>query len=399
MAIEFKTPSQCRDEYLLELQSLKPNEVNVDQTDSDWYIRGSVVGGVVAGVYSDQRLVANDAFPQRARREALGNFLELYLNDTFRAAQPSEGFVKVTGTPGSSIPVLQQFLYEPNGNVYQASSGVDFDAATAVIVPVISVNTGQAQNLLSLAPLTVSSPPAGVNVDASASGDLSDGRDEETNEEAAARILARIRTPIAGGTASDYAQWAVEADPSVVEANVLRFPFGLGTVGVVIAAGTTNIDEALDNGQPVVRIPSQALVDRVQAYLETKRPITDCVTVLAPTGVDVDVTVRVAFVSGDLDTVPAGQSLTQEELVQREVERAIYKTPPGGRQIGASGYVLASEIEEVIDLGLSASVYTLGQIPILLDRQVDDLTVSHPNYPLNGAQVALPGTITVVVGT
>lgn len=396
MAIDFKTPGEIRSEYLLELESLKPGEVVVDQTDSDWYIRGSVVGGVVAGVYADQRLIANDAFPQRARREALGEFLELYLNDTFRQATHAEGLALVTGTPFSSVPINQQFLYLPNGSVYQATTGVDFDAATAVLVPIISVNTGQDQNLLSEAPLTVSSPPAGVNSDASASGNIADGRDDETNEEAAARILARIRQPIAGGTASDYAQWAVEADPSVVEANVLRFPFGLGTVGVVIAAGTTDIDKALNAGLPIVRIPSQALVDRVQAYLETKRPITDCVTTLAPTGVDIDVTVRVSLQTGTLDSILAGQTLTQRELIQREVERAIYKTPPGGRQIGASGYVLASEIEEVIDLGLSVGPYTFGQIPILLDRQVDDLTMSGPNYPLLGTDVALPGTITVM---
>lgn len=394
MAFEFKTPSQVRTEYLLELQSLKP-EVNVDQRDSDWYIRGSVVGGVLSGVYSDQRLISNDAFPQRARREALGQFLELYLNDTFRPATQAEGFAVVYGDAGSSVQVNQQFLYEPNGNGYQAISAVDFDAATAVLVPIISIGTGQSQNLLSEAPLTVVSPPAGISTSAAASGDISDGRDEETNEEASARILARIRQPIAGGTASDYQQWAIESDPSVVEANILRFPFGFGTVGVVIAAGTTDIDAALDNGQPVVRIPSAALIDRVTAYLETKRPITDCVTVLAPTGVDIDVTVRVSLVSGDLDTVPAGQTLTQGELVEREVQRAIYKTPPGGRQIGASGYVLASEIEEVIDLGLSAGPYVFGQVPILTDRQVQDLYVSGPNYPLLGTQVALPGVITV----
>lgn len=395
MAIDFRTPDEIAEEYLLELQSKKP-EANVDQTDSDWYIRGRVVGGVVSGLYSDQRLIANDAFPQRARREALGRWLDLYLNDTFRPATEAEGLALVTGASGSSVPIDQQFLYQPNGNVYQATTGVDFDSATAILVPIISVNVGQDQNLLSGAPFLISSPPAGVDSMASASGDISDGRNEESNEEAADRILARVRTPIAGGTASDYEQWAVEADPSVVEANVIRFPFGFGTVGVVIAAGTTDIDAALDAGLPIVRIPSQALVDRVQDYLESKGPLTDCVTTFAPSGVDVDVTVRVSLVSGNLLTIPAGQTLTQGELVQREVERAIYKTPPGGRQVGATGFVLASEIEEVIDLGLSASPYTLGQIPILRDRQVEDLAASGPNLSLLATQVALPGTITVL---
>ncbi len=143
-------------------------------------------------------------------------------------------------------------------------------------------------------------------------------------------------------------------------------------------------------------IPSEELIEIVQAYLETKRPVTDCVTVLSPVGVDVDVTVRVAYASGDGDTVLSGQTLTQRELVQREVERAIYKTPPGGRQINGVGYLLASEIEEVIDIGLSASPYTLGKLEILLDREVYDLSATGPNLAMTATQIALPGTITVV---
>ncbi len=396
MAIDYRTPDEIADQYLTELKSKKP-EVNRDQTDSDWYVRGRVVGGVVSGIYADQRLIANDAFPQRARHDALGRWLELYLDDTFRGATSSIGNVVVTGTPGSPVPINTQFLYEPNGNLYQSTEAVVLDvAATAALVPVQSISTGQDQNLISGAPLTLSSPPAGIDPTAAASGNLSDGRDDESDSEAAARILARIRTPIAGGTASDYAQWAIEANPSVVASNILRFPFGFGTVGVVVAAGTTNIDEALDMGEPVVLIPSQTLIDEVQTYIETKSPVTDCVTVLAPSGIDIDVRVRVVLVSGTLDTIPGGQTLTQRELIQREVQRAIYKTPPGGRLLGASGFVLASEIEEVLDIGLSAGPYTLGRLELLRDREVYDLSDSGPNYPLIATQIALPGTITVV---
>lgn len=394
MAIDYKTPDQIAEEYLTHLKGLKP-DVNTAQQDSDWWIRSRVVGGVVSGVYADQRLIANDAFPQRARHDALAKWLELYLNDTFRAATQAQGNALVTGATGSSVPIGTQFLYEPNGNTYQASSGIDFEAATAVLVPIISVGTGQSQNLFSGAPLTISSPPAGVDAAASASGNISDGRDAESDSEAAARILARIRTPIAGGTQSDYEQWAVEADPSVVAANILRFPFGFGTVGVVVAAGTTDIDTALDNGEPIVLIPSDALIETVQEYLETKRPVTDCVTVFAPSGVDIDVTVKVRLKSGELDTVPAGQTLTQRELVEREVKRAIYKTPPGGRQLGGSGFVVASEIEEVIDIGLSASPYTLGEQELLLDRQVQDLSATGVNRMIAATEIALPGTITI----
>lgn len=396
MAIEFKTPEQIADEYLLHLKSLKP-EVNTDQTDSDWWVRSRVVGGVLSGMYADQRKISDDAFPQSARRDALEKHLNLYFDEGFTPATEAVGSVLVSGTVASTIPSGTQFQYDPNGNLYTATETVVLTATTGV-VPVQSVTTGQSQNLLEGALLSLPSPPAGINNSAVVvDGNISDGRDEETDEQAAARILARIRQPLAGGKVSDYVQFALDADPSVTSANVIRFPFGFGSVAVVITAGTSDIDDALDNGFPVVLLPSDELVETVQEYIETVNPITDCAFVLSPASVPIDVTVNVRYASGDNSTVISGQTLTQEELVQREVQRAIYKTPPGGRLLGGSGFLVCSEIEEVMDLNLSADPYTVGnKAQILLDRQVLDLSASGPNRSLLGNEVAVPGVITVV---
>lgn len=400
MAIEFKTPDEIADEYLTHLKGLKP-EVDTSRTDSDWWIRSRVVGGLVSGLYADQRKIADDAFPQSARREALEKHLDLYFGSGFRQATQSVGTLAVTGTVGSTVPQFTEFTYEPNGNTYQADETVTL---TTVItgstasgeVVVTSVSSGQAQNLLAGAALKLSSPPAGIQPDALALTNLSDGRDLESNSEAAQRVLDRVRFPVAGGTVTDYKQWAVEADASVIEANIIRYIYGPGTVGVVFTAGTTDIDQALNNGEAIVRIPSDALVEEVATYIDAKNPLTDCLTVLKPELISIDVDVRVRFVDGDLSTVPAGQTLTQEELVQREVKRAIYKTPPGGRRFGATGFVVLSEIEEVIDAGLSAAPYTEGEfVQILLDRQVMDLSASGPNRTLLDTELAEPGTITV----
>lgn len=394
MAVTFKTPEQIADEYLTYLKGLKP-EINRDQQDSDWYIRGQVVGGVVAGAYADQRKISDDAFPQSARRDALERHLDLYFGGGFIEAQQSEGSVGVTGTIGATIPVNSELVYGPNGNVYRTSEVFTFTEATGS-VPVTSVAAGQDQNLLEGASLTFSSPIVGINSGAVALTDLSDGRNVESNDQARDRILARLRTPPAGGTRNDYRAWAREADPSVVDAEVIRFLYGPGTVGVVLTAGTTDIDAAVDAGDPVVREPSDQLVARVQEYIDIRKPLTDCATVLKPTPVAVDVTVKVRFVDGDLSTIPAGQELTQEELVVREVKRAIYKTPAGGRRFGASGFVVASEIEETIDFNLSASPVTVGALgEYILDRQVEDLAASGPNRFVLETDLPEPGTIVV----
>lgn len=396
MAIEFKTPSDIADEYLATLKNLKP-EVNIDQDDSDWVVRGKVVSGVVSGLYADQLKIADDAFPQSARREAIERHLFTYFNSGFLPAQPSDGTVMVTGVTGSSVPVATEFLHEPTGNLYQSTALVTLTSPTAS-VPVESVDTGQAQNLLAGAALKLQAPPAGIDQDAETLSDLGNGRNEETEEEAAARILERIRFPAKGGTENDYKTWATEADPSVSSSAVRRYINGLGTVGVYFTAGTTDIDEAIDNDQAIVRIPSDALVEQVRQYIDDRNPLTDCLTVLKPSEIPIDVTVRVKFKAGVVgSTILAGQTLTCAQLVDREIKRAIYKVPIGGRVLGSNGFVLASEIEENIDLKLSNSPYAEGEIvQIIQDRQCDDLSASGFNRQLLPNEIVKPGTITVV---
>lgn len=397
MALDYKTPQQIGDQYLLWLKTLKP-EVNIAQTDSDWWIRSRVVGGVFSGLYADQKKISNDPFPQSARREALDKHLFVYFNGTFTQPTQAVGHALVTGASGSIIPQGLSFEYQPNGNLYSATEDVEFGSAATASVPIQSVVTGQDQNLLEGAPLFIPSPPAGIDSTATVfDGPISDGRNVETNDQASARILRQIRTPLAGGKVADYEAFALAANPSVVSANILRFPFGFGTVAVVITAGTTDIDEAIDQGLPVVRVPSDALVDEVQDYIETQNPTTDCATVIGAASTPIDVTVNVRYFSGDGDTILPGQTLTQRELVEREVGRSLYKLPPGGRKVGSSGFVLASEIEEVLDVNLGAEPYTIGQYAqILTDRQVEDLSATGVNRMILGNQVTVPGTINVV---
>ncbi len=394
MAINFKTPSQVGDEYLTELKALKP-DVNTAQTDSDWWIRSRVVGGVMAGVYSDQRKISDDAFPQRARTEALARFLDVYFAGGFLPATQAQGPVLITGDIGTTVPAGLQMTYSPNGNAYQVVDSVVL-SATGQEVAVASVATGQNQNLQGGALLTISSPPAGLNNTATVVGGLSDARDPETDTEARDRILQRIRQPLTVGRESDYIQYAKAASPSVVTASVVRYAFGLGTVAVYITSGTTDIDAAIDSGAAISIIPSDTLVDTVQAFLEQNKPITDCVTVLKPTAIPIDVTVKVRYRQGNGSTILTGQTLTQDQLVQREVRRALYKMPVGGRVFDSIGYIVASEIEETIDVGLSALPVSIGVLQILSDRQVADLATSGVNRMILPNEAPIPGTISVV---
>ena len=397
MAIDFKSPEQIADEYLLHLKALRP-DIDDKLTDSDWWVKSRVIGGVVSGIYSDIRKVADDAFPQSARREAVGRMLDTYLNDTFKDPTKSNGEALFTGATGSFAAAGSvQMVYVPNGNTYVNTEDITLVEASGAVAAIQSIGTGQIQNLLEGASLKLSAPPGGFDNAATVYGaDLADGADLETTEEAAARVLARIRESVRGGTSEDYRQWALEADDAVRSANILRYPQGFGSVGIIISAGTTDIDTALDNGQPIVLVPSQALVDIVQAYIDTKRPLTDYAIVYKPNETLVDVTVQVRFLQGNKDTILAGQTLTQGELVEREIKRAVYKTPAGGRRLGASGYVVKSDLDEVLDIGLSGAPNSEGTVPILADRYVQDLTASGYNRLVLDNEIAVPGVVTVV---
>ena len=395
-----KTPSQVAQEFLTQLGTLKPG-LDTSLTDSDWYVKGQAIGGAMAGIYSDQVLLANDPFPSAARLSALLLHLQTYFtapNNALIPPQQASGYMSVTGTIGTVISTAVQAQYTPNGNIYQCVSGFTM-GATAALVQMQSVGTGQVQNIISGAPLLITNPPAGLQSAAVASGNFFLGRDQETPAEAAARILAFIQTPPDGGTSADYVRWAEEASPIVTSATVLRFPFGFGTVGVVITAGTTNIDAAIDAGEPVTLIPTQDLINTVQSYIGQNNPLTDCCQVFGPTLQNVPISVTAWFANGlsSLSPDPMGSQFTCGQLVANSIMKAVYGTPPGGRLIEGVGYLVKSDIEESIDSNLSNGPNETGSNPILNDRYVANLAASGPNLTLPGLVIAVP-VITVVDG-
>lgn len=394
MGITIKTPQEIAQDFLDNLKNLKPN-LNTDQTDSDWFVKSRVIGGVVAGVYADLNRVSNDAFPQSARREAIDQHLQVWTGAGLRAASFAQGFIAVSGTPGTTVTAGTQFQHVATQNVYNSTAEVTLTGPTGEI-PVTSVIAGQDQNLLTGTSLTVISPPSGLLTTGTAlTPGLADGADAETTEQGATRVLAIIRAQRRGATESDYIAWAFAADSRVNSAKINRFPYGLGTVGIVITSGTSDIDTAIDNDDTINLSPSVDLIADVESYIDAVNPLTDTAFVLSPSLVTVTIDVNVRFVAGDQNTLISEAGVTQGHLVEREIMRAIYKNPIGGTAIDTTTnrYLLASLIEEQIDINLSASNGKKYQI--IADRQVTDLGGSGVRYALTSTQKAVPGTITM----
>jgi len=261
---------------------------------------------------------------------------------------------------------------------------------------VTSIAAGADQNLITGTPVSFSSPPAGVTAAATvASPGILDGRDEETTSAGAERVLARIRNPSRGGTEADYQSWALAADVSVVSASINRHAYGLGTVQIIIAAGTSDIDAAIDAGDPVVITPSAQTKADVLEYIEGMNPICDVAYVDGPTEVTVDVNATIAWIAGDKDTVVSGTTDTQGELLTKEITRALYKMPIGGRDVAGTKRVRAAEIEAAIDYYLGGGAYGVGlKYQLIGDRQIT-LTGGASTVTLAADEAATPGTITI----
>lgn len=120
---------------------------------------------------------------------------------------------------------------------------------------------------------------------------LTEGTDEETDENLRTRFYERVRNPSTSGNAADYKKWALSVS-GVGGAKVFPLWNGAGTVKVLIV----DSDMAMDAG----------LESAVADYIESVRPIGAAVTVASPTGLSITVSAAVKLNgSQTLDAVQA----------------------------------------------------------------------------------------------
>lgn len=394
MAITIKTPQEIAQEFRDNLKALKP-ELNTDQVDSDWNVKSQVIGGVVAGVYSDLNKVSNDAFPQSARMEAVDSHLQTWTGAGLRSAQTASGEISVSGTDtGITVFVGTQFIHEPTQNVYTSTQEVTI-AGLIGSIPVVSSVAGAAQNLSAGAELTVQSPPLNLLATGVTLTGIGSGADDETTAEGAARVLQLIRSQKRGATESDYIAWALAADASIKYANFVRFPYGIGTVGVVVASGSSDIDAEVDSDETVSFAVSAGTVTAVQSYIDAINPATDTLTVIPIQEVPATVSVDVIFVSGDKDTIVPDAGVSQGQLLKREIQRALYKSPIGGYTINTGfAKILFTDLEEQIDINLH---HESGlKYPIVYHRKITLIDGNaSPGASISPTQKFIPSTITI----
>jgi len=284
-----------------------------------------------------------------------------------RPAVAATGTVKITGVPGTVIPLGTQVatpadeLTATSSIEYMTTEVAVLNSQGGAAVPIKAVEAGIAGNVpigaisLLLQPI---SGVTGITNEMPTSG----GADEESDESLLARYLLKVRQPGTSGNKADYQQWALEM-PSVSRVQVEPLWNGPGTVRIFVLGENK-------------RAPAQAIVDHVQEYIapaagqgEGKAPIGATVNVVAAAEVPLHIEAKL--------TIASGSTLEQ---VRRDFEAG-----------------LAEYLEQLAFVDSLVRYNRIAAILLDIPRIVDyeNLTVNGgiDNIDLSLGQVAVSGTV------
>ncbi len=194
-------------------------------------------------------------------------YLDVYCQPfglTREPATAASGNVILTGAPGIPIPAGVQMQDSTGTVTLQTMAAAQIaPGAQSVAVPVQSITTGMAANLLPNAPVTLLTAIAGILATGAVDGNgLSGGADQESDAALQARLAERLGSPPQGGAVMDFVAWAKQVG-GVTRVWVYPTQNGPGTATlafmmdgranpVPLAADVANVQAAINAAAPVV---------------------------------------------------------------------------------------------------------------------------------------------------
>ena len=137
---------------------------------------------------------------------------------------------------------------------------------------------------------------------------LISGQDDETDYNLRSRFYNKVQRPATSGNAYHYRQWALEVE-GVGDCKVFPLYNGPGTVQILIVDSDKSIDSTLES--------------KVDAYIETVRPIGATVAVTSPTAKAISATATIAL--NGLKTLLEVKSLFESRL-KTYLNDTVFKT-------------------------------------------------------------------------
>lgn len=317
---------------LTELNDRIAADVSSRLPGADALLRRSFVGtlaraqaGAAHGLHGFLRFAADQVFPDSAEAEFLDRWGAIW-GVVRKPPQAATAPITITGTDAAVIPA-GSLLARGDGVEYATDGEVTIVAGTASATVTASI-AGADGNAATATSVSFVSPIVGVDGTAAMTGDgATGGNDLETDASLRGRVLARIQAPPHGGAGHDYHAWALSKEDhgiDVTRAWVADREMGPGSATVRFMMDTTYADG----------LPLQADVDAVAAFVETVRPVTAEVHVVAP--IAVPVTFRISGLNPATSAVKDAIEAELKDLILREAT-------PGGT-------ILVTHIREAISL-------------------------------------------------
>ncbi|MDC0763490.1 baseplate J/gp47 family protein [Brevibacillus sp. AG] len=359
MSVHFPTVEELRQKMIDEF--LGPNS-KIDDLENDYITKQLIIGS--SNATAEQVLASKLAYEASSLLTAIDDDLDakcVERSATVRRHRAVKAIIKFE--LGKNVPATVDVPIAANSLITTESIGdaaaLDYYVQNATVLP-----AGQ-KSVLIEAESSVFGQIGNINATTKVYPGMNGidyvkfvevitaGVDRESNDGLRERLLIEVQNMEKGGTELDYEIWSKRV-PGVVTARSLSRARGNGTIDVVIT-GT--------NG-----LPTEQLIQDVQAYLETKKPAGGVsVLVKAPTPIYVNVTAQIKL-----------EPDYKFEIVRPLVESALRGT------IVAENKVLVVRASKLQD--------TIGDTKGVFSYK---LTSPTGDIPLSGTDLAIPGTITI----
>ena len=244
--------------------------------------------------------------------------------------------IELTGTTGGTVVA---------GTIYQRSDGVQHAVKDDIIVPatpgtadgiMIALIAGDNGNIDDTSIVSLVSPVAGVETNATVTSTAVEGEDQETIENYRTRVIERIQQPPAGGKATDYIAFAKTVT------GITRVWVGPNLLG----EGTVVTWSVEDDEDPIFLSPAKVL--EVQISVDNLKPISADHTAATPIDTPVDMTIRLKPNTVEVQNAVIAE-LQDMLLREAEVNGAI-DPDQVGLGIFFDGIVVLSKFDEAISL-------------------------------------------------
>ena len=249
--------------------------VPVGGEQSVTHIMATSFAGALYEQYQFLANLFNQSFVLNAQNDVLERHGADY-NITRKTASKATCKVSITATQSTSLPSGSSFKAQ-NGDSYTTITTTNLSANTALAIDCIAEQAGLKTALKIGEVLTLSTPVIGIT-NASVTVFVN-GTNKETDADYKTRILNFMRNAPLSGAQHDYHRWALEV-AGVKEAWVAPNEQGDGTVVVRFVTYNAN------------PFPTDDEVAKVKATLDSKKPVTASVFVVAPIAKATNLTIK-----------------------------------------------------------------------------------------------------------